>query len=492
MKRTIFNSIWFILLITLGAVPLAFAKSPGGVYQPDELPYKNSILKQAWNGDLNMQLDVNTQGVDPSQVITDPAFYQDAVQNAYDAWFKGTAQHIRDEKREGEFSDVYGRLQQGVRISSDPSRRPNLKVEVIPQQEFQKRYQNALAATEWSKHKSPIIVIPLVSKEIATDTNKRNAFQSTLTHEAGHTLGFTEQYSHYDRQAANKQRSSSGWDSRSVMNGGDTNYTQISTRDGTTLINQLDAEGLTQRRQGQKWASLDKTDPDVYQNGKRLGSENENQIIQEGNNTWSLSTPTRAKRTYKIHAKTQIQSLGEIMEAQVYPIRKDAQGRPLEGRDAHGNQVIYSYQQGYTTRMFFAGNNLIGVDQTTQDVRGAGYKVQAGINGKIEEMTARTHPKTGQMVFDYKDEITLVCPQEQAQACAAKKLAAYKACTESGIQSPKEIASCMKQKVGADKTPQKNQAQQRPKQTQYTPNRTGHKPDQAQHQRKTNPSRRAV
>lgn len=446
MKKARF-CIWLMVLSAAYTTQMAFAKNPGGVYPQEDRQEQYSLLKKAWESDINTWIEIDKRGANADQYITDPAFYQKAVKNAYNAWFKDSARQIRQNHREQEFSDVYSRLQKGVAIKEDPSRPVDLKVQFMSPEKFKAIYGSAEAVTDIGKTNNfqPIIYLPLAPKNVETDSKQAARYQSHLTHEAGHTLGFTEQYPSLDRQNADRRLSSSQWDPKSVMNGGGSGeQTQISPADATTLINLLDAEGLSgNARKGKEWAALGANDPDKYKDGRRIGSERESSIYSDGNGRYWITSPNGTKRKYEVSKNTDPKVVNNIMNARV-TFTQWENGKPVRGTDQYGHNVIIDSHQGHETRLFFDRDKLLVVDQTAQGSEGPTRIIQASSSGNIRTVIVEKDPATGKTLLANTDSDSYIaCPPDQVWECGSQRLPMIQACEEA---QAKDIQACINEK----------------------------------------------
>ena len=366
MKRTIF-AVWGSVLVSAVLGTVTFA-----VPWVEEEDYDPSLLNKA----LNRGLNIEVSGVNSNEKMT----YRKATSQAYNAWFKQSAELIAQQGREQEFGPLYNRLTQGVNTNRLGSN-PDVKVVIVSPEKLKKSCgDDSQGCTLFGENPPTIYMPPLTPHD-------EQAWHSTLLHEVGHTLGLDEQY---DRNQSHNQdvsriRSSSERYPDSIMNNTDNRH--ITCDDATGLINIIDhhASGAY-NRQGKEWNSLCNGSKDKYKDGKRVGAEQQTHITRDaGSNRWSIQSPGAAKRSYEVVKHGPIHSVNDVVNMPITVTKKDEQGRPLEGRDKYGAKVLYSYFQGQTNRMALLGNSLIWADQTTKRDEQTDHLVQFGHNGQVSQ-----------------------------------------------------------------------------------------------------------
>ncbi|MBP5403503.1 MAG: hypothetical protein J6Y17_00245 [Elusimicrobiaceae bacterium] len=366
MKATLCKIIGLVLVSTV-CVPVAFA-----VPWAEEEDYDPHLLNKA----LDRGLNIEVSGVDADQKMA----YRKAASQAYNTWFKESANAIEAQGRQQEFGALYTRLAQGVNTNRLGAN-PDVKVVIVSPEQLKKTCNIESQGCATINTVPPTIYMPPKTAQ------NEQAWNSTLLHEVGHTLGLDEQY---DRAGSHNQdvsrvRSSSERHTASIMNNNDNRH--LTCDDATGLINIIDHHASGKyNRQGKQWNSLCNDSKDKYKDGKRVGAEQQTHIVRNsGSNRWEMQRPGSAKQNYEIAKNSPIRSVQDVINMPITVTKKDEQGRPLEGKGKYGEKVVYSYFQGQTNRMAFLGNNLIWADQATKRDGQTDHIVQFGHNGKVAQ-----------------------------------------------------------------------------------------------------------
>ncbi len=408
------KAVWVSVLVSTVLGTVAFA-----VPWVEEENYDPSLLNKA----LNRGINIEVTGVNSGEKMD----YRKAASQAYNAWFKESANTIAQQGRQQEFGTLYNRLVQGVNTNRLGAN-PDVKVAIVSPEQLKKTCGHEAQGCAVIGDTVPTIYM------LPRTPQNEQAWQSTLLHEVGHTLGLDEQY---DRDNSHNQdvsriRSSSERYPGSIMN--NTDNRSITCDDATGLINIIDhhASG-TYNRQNKEWSSLCQNSKDKYKNGKRVGAEQQTHITRNaGSNRWEIQRPNAAQNSYAVIKNGPIHSVNDVINMPVTITKKDEQNRPLEGKDKYGAKVIYSYFQGQTNRMAFLGNNLIWAEQITKRDEQTDHLVQFGYKGQVAQVFwgQMNHPNDNMIYAAYKSNIydkhdgydkTFECPSSLGvQECMAQ------------------------------------------------------------------------
>ena len=259
----------------------------------------------------------------------------------------------------------------------------------------------------------------------------RHTWFSTLLHEIGHTLGSDEQYDDPDSHNQNVSRiySSKERDPYGVM-GNNENIVHLSADNATGLINAIDRYLPNYYgHKYKKWKSLDFNSPDIYQNGKRQGTDQQTHIIHDyASREWKIQRAGEPTQTYLVPAYTSFKSLADFLDIEV--VDSTWQPKQLAEDTQAQRRVISSYFQGQTNRLFFNGSTLVAADSFTKRENQTDYVTHVGVNGKVIYLAWIQPVGSNEKTVYYGEDInrpqkikTFSCPAEtELKKCLHKHL----------------------------------------------------------------------
>lgn len=330
--------------------------------------------------------------------------FRDKVQEAYNSWFLYTAKEIQKARREQEFADILPTLEKGIPLQFVSSEE-DISVEFVDREEISWLCdsKNAGACYVFGGREIPVIYVPKNPKRAGINPFTQSAgkvFFANLTHEIGHSLGFSDQYI--------MARDSN---THTVYRGENTDKTIMNSRslsltcdDADGVINLIDITRKNKRGGQRGWRSLCKKSTAYYVNGSQLGTGPYGIYINEDETAWRLRTYHNGVYTgsteFAIDYNVSLSPFAPLSER---VIQRDLMGRPLVSEGTNGERVYYMHLYDLSVRLVTAKGKALLAERTALYVEG-GKKITEsfaffGKDGRFVKLHAVKRGAQGKVTY---------------------------------------------------------------------------------------------
>ena len=279
---------------------------------------------------------------------------QALVQGLYEKWFSYAADTIRKAHREKEFSDVLDILDRGVSIRwVDHPSQADIVFRITSLEEVERACRGEGVLGCYTPSRPPVIYLPFNTGKNAATTiaqvfnSPRVSTKEVGLHEVGHSLGLSDQYdaaadvNSHAVYASSKQGTGI---MNNVCHGKLFGKCHLTCDDVDGLINLIDiTRAIASERNEYGWRSFCRQSKDVYSYGKpasraplSIGMAN----IEQGVELVKHEGRQALRQMFTWEGKNTLSPFDSLTETVV---QRDVQGRAVEARGPHGEEIYYAY-----------------------------------------------------------------------------------------------------------------------------------------------------
>ena len=379
MRKTILS------FLCLCAVGVSWATPWGVLHDYQEIQEE----AKAGQEDYPYLIDVILQGgsvrvyLEGPEDMTDKerAQYEQEVNEGYQRWFSHTAKTIRQKNRTEEFADILPLLEEGIPVKFvNDKQDANINFKFVPRMVMKTECGSRTAAACYTRRYQPMPTIFLVEKTFSLrnmlSTTGRSRI-STATHEIGHSLGLSDQYSINGGRNNSDIRYSTPENQASLMNRSD----QLKCDDADGMVNLIDLSRKKFRGGLDGWKGFCKKSP-VYVQGMVaskgpyfIGNLDKRymtvDVVRNGVEEERLVFDDSITDDYSPLASRSHWNVTE----------RDAQGRVVRTAGPNGEEAFFSYGYDLKWELVVKDGKFLLEEQTLRRKKGGRHLVTYAVGG---------------------------------------------------------------------------------------------------------------